>query len=99
MAVCLIRLSWHPAPPRHTMRTLLPALVAIAALAACRGAARPERRPYAEYRAASDSAAAVGRADFVGRAPAAMRARARAVAPAPADAVLFPRSSVAASMV
>ena len=81
------------------MRTLLPALVAIAALAACRGPGRPERRPYAEYRAASDSATALMRADFVARASAAKEARARAVAPAPADAVLFPRSSVAASMV
>src|SRR6266480_4974976 len=81
------------------MRTLLPALVAIAALAACRGAARPERRPYAEYRAASDSATALMRADFVARASAAKEARPRAVAPTPADAVLFPRSSVAATMV
>src|SRR5881398_2469516 len=81
------------------MQTLLPAVVAIAALAACRGAARPERRPYAEYRAASDSATAVMRADFVARASAAKEARPRAVAPTPADAVLFPRSSVAATMV
>ena len=81
------------------MRTLLPALIALAALAACRGAARPERRPYAEYRAASDSATALMRADFVARASAAKEARPRAVAPAPADAGLFPRSSVAASMV
>ena len=80
------------------MRTLLPALVAIATLAACRGAARPERRPYAEYRSAADSVSAVRRADFVGRAPALMAARERSVA-APADAVLFPRTSVAASMV
>ena len=81
------------------MRTLLPALIALAALAACRGAARPERRPYAEYRAASDSATALMRADFVARASGAKEARPRAVAPAPADAVLFPRSSVAATMV
>src|SRR6266513_2295992 len=80
------------------MRTLLPALVAIAALAACRGTARRERRPYAEYRAASDSAAALMRADFVARASAGKEARARAVAPAPADAGLFPRSSVTARM-
>jgi len=81
------------------MRTLLPALIAIAALAACRGAALPERRPYAEYRVASDSATALRRADFVARASAAKEARPRAVSPAPADAVLFPRSSVAATMV
>src|SRR5438309_6332872 len=89
-----------PLLPRGTpMRTLLPALIAIAALAACSGAARPERRPYAEYRPAADSASALMRADFVARAAAAKETRAGAVAPAAADALLFPRSGVAASMV
>jgi len=83
------------------MRTLLlaaVALAALAALAACRDVARPERRPYSYGRAVADSAAAFARTDFVARAATPVAAQERAVA-APGDAVLFPRSSVAASMV
>jgi len=79
------------------MRTPLLVAVAIAALAACRDVARPDRRPYASARLA-DSVGAVARAGFVARAPAPMAVEERAVA-VPGDAVLFPRSSVAASMV
>jgi len=79
------------------MRTPLLAAVALATLAACRDAARPERRAYSTGRAA-DSLTAVARADFAAQASAPLAARERA-AGAPGDAVLFPRASVAASMV
>ena len=78
------------------MRTRLLAAVALAAVAACRNAARSERPAYLKGPAA-DSPAPVARADFVARAPALMAARERVAAPG--DAVLFPRASVAASMV
>ena len=76
---------------------LAAALAALPALIDCRGAARPERQPHASYRA-SDSLAGFARADFVARAPAPTSAREQAAAVA-GDAALFPRSSVAASMV
>ena len=89
------------------MRTTLLAAVALVALVACRAAGRPERPERPERQAysngrAGDSLATVARADFVALAkapPAApLAARERAVA-APGDAGLFPRASVAASMV
>src|SRR5438105_1478563 len=52
-------------PGDTLMRTLL--LAALAALAACRDVARPERRPYSYGRAVADSAAAFARPDFVAR--------------------------------
>jgi len=79
------------------MRTLLLAAVGLAALAACRDVARSERQAYPNARAAADSAVAFARTDFMTRAPARLVAQERAVA-APGDGVLFPRSSVAASM-
>jgi len=80
------------------MRTPLLAALALAAVAACRDVARPERRPYPNGRVVADSAASVTRADFVARAAAPMAALERAVA-APGDAVLFPRSSVASMVI
>src|SRR5438105_7945095 len=85
-------------PGDTLMRTLLLAAVALAALAACRDVARPERRPYSYGRAVADSAAAFARPDFLARAATPVAAQERAVA-APGDAVLFSRSSVAASTV
>ena len=79
------------------MRPPLLVAVAIAALAACRDVARPERRPSPNARPVADRLA-VARADLAAGAPAPMAAQERAVA-ASGDAVLFPRSSVAASMV
>ncbi|HXL07962.1 MAG TPA: DUF4349 domain-containing protein [Gemmatimonadales bacterium] len=82
------------------MRPLTLFAVLLATLAACRDAARRESREYSSGQAVADR---VGTAWAVpaarpAAAPALMRARERAVA-APGDAVLFPRSSVAASMV
>lgn len=78
------------------MRITRFAAVAVATLVACRPVGRPERQAYA----AADNASAARRADVVtlAQARAPMAAQERAVA-APADAVLFPRASVAASMV
>src|SRR5207245_2804004 len=63
-------------PGDTIMRTRLLAAVALAAVAACRNAARSERPAYLKGPAA-DSPAPVARADFVARAPALMAARER----------------------
>jgi hypothetical protein len=91
MSTSLLRLSGDPYPPEITiMRATLLAATALAALTACHDAPSPARR-------AADNLAVAARADVVAPAAAPM-ARERAVA-APGDVVLFPRSSVAASMV
>ena len=82
------------------MRPLTLFAVLLATLAACRDAARRESREYSSGQAVADRVEAA-RAVPAARpeaAPALIRARERAVA-APGDAVLFPRSSVAATMV
>ena len=82
------------------MRPLTLFAVSLATLAACRDAARRESREYSSGQAVADrvEAARAVPAARPAAAPALMRARERAVA-APGDAVLFPRASVAASMV
>src|SRR5438874_8901831 len=100
MPVPLTRLSWDPTPRETPMRPLTLFAVLLATLAAGRDAARRESREYPSGQAVADrvGAARAGPAARPEAAPAFMRARERAVA-APGDAVLFPRSSVAATMV
>src|SRR5881227_759629 len=104
MVVCMLvpftRLSWDPTPRETPMRPLTLFAVSLATLAACRDAARRESREYSSGQAVADrvEAARAVPAARPAAPPALMRARERGVA-APGDALLFPRASVAASMV